>query len=199
MLTAPVHPTPWDLPWDLPWGPHSRAGDSLRIRRASPEDLIELAALKRRVERACYAHLGTPEALAIRLHRRGTAWFLLGRIAAGELLLVAEHEDTLVGLGAARIDRAGGEPRLHLHSTYVERRGLGAGRAITRSRLEAADRLGLRTVTADCLVGATSSEERLHELGLVEVAARTQSPTFPRVGVSHWAGSLQTALDRVTR
>lgn len=191
MLTAAAHPTPWDF--------QSDESDSWRIRPATPFDVVELASLKRRVERSCYATLGTAEALAVRLHRRCTAWYLLGRIGEGELVLVAELEGVLVGLGAARLDRADGRPRLHLHSTYVESRGRGIGRALTRARLEAADRLGLRDVTADCLVGATAAEQRLRDLGLTEAAARTASPTFPGVNLSHWAGSLQTALERVTR
>ncbi|MCW2501048.1 MAG: hypothetical protein JWN87_2724 [Frankiales bacterium] len=187
MLTAPVHPTPWD--------PRSRQADGLRIRPATPDDVVELAALKRRVERQCYAHLGTAEALSVRLHRRCTGWYLLGRLAAGELVLTAEHDGRPVGLGVARVDRVGGRPQLHLHSTYVERRGLRAGKALTVSRLEAADRLGLQVVTADCFVGATAAAARLRALGLEEVS-RTASPTFPGVGLSHWAGSLHTALDR---
>lgn len=195
MLTAPVHPTPWEVPRQN--GPR-HAGEEVLVRRATADDLVELAALKRRVERLCYGHLGTPEALSVRLHRRCTAWYLLGRLAAGELVLVAEHDGALLGLAAARVDRVDGQPRLHLHSTCVERAGQGVGRSLTLARLEAADRLGLRIVTADCLVGAEPAARRLRGLGLVEVGERSSSPTFPGVGLSHWAGSVQTALERVT-
>jgi GNAT superfamily N-acetyltransferase len=185
--------------------PSALGPDGIWLRPATAFDVVELATLKRRVERRCYGHLGTPEALSVRLHRRCTAWYLLGRLSAGELLMVAEHEERLVGLGAARVDRAGepgsrmAGPRLHLHSTYVEWPGRGIGRALTRARLAAAERLGLRTVTADCLVGAEAAARRLRALGLVEVGERTPSPTFPGVGLSHWAGNLHTALERVDR
>jgi L-amino acid N-acyltransferase YncA len=189
MLTSPARPVEWSIP--LPTC-------DLRIRRATVDDVVELAALKRRVERRCYAHLGTPEALAIRLHRRCTAWYLLGRISAGDLVLVAEDELGLLGLGAAQIDRRAAGPVLHLHSTYVDQPGQGVGRALTRARLSAAHALGVRTVTADCFVGGPESARRMHLLGLVEVGERTASPTYPGAALSHWAGSLQTALDRIT-
>ncbi|MCW2599079.1 MAG: hypothetical protein JWM02_908 [Frankiales bacterium] len=195
MLTAPVQPTPWVLPTQE----RRVLGDAgLHIRRATPEDVVELAALKRRVERLCYGHLGTAEALSVRLHRRCTAWYLLSRIAAGELLLVAEQGNTLVGLGCARVDRVDDVPQLRLHSTYVERTRHGAGRALTSARLQAADQLGLRVVTAACLVGAEAAARRLRGLGMMEVGQRTSSPTFPGVGLSHWLGSVQTALEIVT-
>jgi hypothetical protein len=170
----------------------------LRIRRATADDVIGLAALKRRVERRCYAHLGTPEALAVRLHRRCTAWYLLGRISAGDLVLLAEDELGLLGLGAARIDQLPTGPVLHLHSSYADQAGQGVGRALTLARLRTAAALDVRTVTADCFVGATESARRLHRLGLREVGVRTPSPTYPGVTLSHWAGSLHTAQERVT-
>jgi L-amino acid N-acyltransferase YncA len=136
--------------------------------------------------------------LAIRLHRRCTAWYLLGRISAGDLVLVAEDELGLLGLGAARLDRKPGGPVLHLHSTYTDQPGQGVGRALTRARLAAADALGVRTVSADCFVGAAEPTRRMHMLGLVEVGERTASPTYPGAALSHWAGSLHTAMDRVT-
>ncbi|MGB8650231.1 MAG: hypothetical protein WCD35_06180 [Mycobacteriales bacterium] len=185
MLTAPVRPTPWEL--------HT---PGLRVRQARAEDLADLAALKRRVERLCYAHLGSAEALAVRLHRRCTAWYLLTCLGAGDLLLVAELEGVPIGLGAARVTGDAGQASLHLHSTYVERPGVGAGRALTVARLEAANRLGLRTVTADCLLGAARAAHRLAALGLEDTGRRSASPTFPGVALSHWAGSLHTALDR---
>lgn len=186
MLIAPVQPTAWSV----------LEGDPL-LRRATPDDVVELAALKRRVERRCYAHLGTPQALAIRLHRRCTAWHLLTRIAEGDLLLVAEEDGELIGLGAARVDRHLRGPSLHLHSAYVERPGLGVGRALTRARLRAAADLGIGEVTADLLVGAYGTERRLQSLGMEEVGERTCSPTFPGVLLSHWTGSLHTALERL--
>lgn len=192
MLTAPVHPTPWALA--------SRPSDGLVVRRAAVDDVVELAALKRRVETRCYADLGSPEALAVRLHRRCTAWYLLTRIGEGDLLLVAEAEGRLAGLGAARIDRRpGGRPVLHLHGTYVEANGLGFGKALTRARLEAADRLGLTVVTADCLVPRhrterRPAERRLAGLGLAELGPATDSPTFPGALVSHWAGTVSEVL-----
>lgn len=191
MLTAPVLPTTWET---VP-------GEPL-LRRATPDDVVALAALKRRVERRTYAHLGTEEALSVRLHRRCTAWHLLGRIAAGDLVLVAELEGELVGLGAASVVRGEGAPRLHLHSACVEQPGRGIGRALTRSRLEAGAGLGLTKVTADCLVpwqpGLTASELRLARLGLRESGPRSASPTFPGAGLSHWSGSVHTALTRLT-
>jgi L-amino acid N-acyltransferase YncA len=189
MVTSPALP----LDWSTPLPPCDR-----RIRRATADDVVELAALKRRVERRCYAHLGTPEALAVRLHRRCTAWYLLGRISAGDLVLVAEDELGLLGLGAAQIERRLGKPVLHLHSTYVDQPGQGVGAALTRARLSAANALGVRTVTADCFVGAAEPARRVRMLGLVEMGQRTASPTYPGAALSHWAGSLQTALDRVT-
>jgi hypothetical protein len=189
MLTSPALPVHWTAP--LP-----TAGP--QIRRAVPDDVVELAALKRRVERRCYAHLGTPEALAIRLHRRCTAWYLLGRISAGDLVLVAQDEGGLLGLGAARVDRRPAGPVLHLHSTYVDQSGHGAGRALTQARLRAGHALGIVTITADCLVGVPEAARRLRLMGLVEVAERTASPTYPGVTLSHWAGSLHTAIKSVS-
>jgi hypothetical protein len=188
VLLAPAHLPAWHA---LP--------DEPLLRQAAPGDLVELAALKRRVERRCYAHLGTAEALSVRLHRRGTAWYLLGLLAAGDLVLLAEHDGALVGLGAARVERRDGVPQLHLHAAAVDRSGLGAGRALTRARLRAGADLGLAVVTADCLVGAFRAEARLRRLGLTEVGERTASPTFPGAGLSHWAGSLHTAMERVIR
>jgi hypothetical protein len=170
----------------------------LRIRQATADDVVELAALKRRIERRCYAHLGTPEALSIRLHRRCTAWYLLSRISAGDLVLVAEDELGLLGLGAARLDRPRIGPVLHLHSTYTDQPGQGVGHALTRARLSAAGALGVRTVTADCFVGCPEAVRRMDRMGLVEVGERTASPTYPGAALSHWTGSLQTALTRVT-
>ncbi|MGZ6826839.1 MAG: GNAT family N-acetyltransferase [Mycobacteriales bacterium] len=191
MLTAPVLPPPW----------FPDPGEPL-LRRATPDDVVALAALKRRVERRTHAHLGSEQALSVRLHRRCTAWYLLSRLAAGELLLVAEQDGELLGLGAARVERGTGAPALHLHSACVERRGLGLGRALTRARLEAGAGLGLQVVTADCLVGPseelTPAELRLARLGLRETSPRTPSPTFPGAGLSHWSGSLHTALTRLT-
>ena len=193
MLRAPVHPTPWAL----------ASRPDLTVRRAAVDDVVALAALKRRVERRCYADLGNEEALRVRLHRRGTAWHLLTRLGEGDLVLLAEVNGVLAGLGAARVDRRpSGEPVLHLHSTYVEVIGAGVGAALTRARLDAADRLGVRDVTADCLVprrrdGLRPAELRLARLGLVEVGVPTDSPTFPGAQVSHWRGRVQEALHRL--
>ena len=170
----------------------------LLLRPATTDDVVALAALKRRVERRCYAHLGTAEALSVRLHRRCTAWYLLGRLSAGDLVLVAEQEGTLVGLGCARVEHGAQGPSLHLHSAYVERPGQGIGTALTLARLQAARALGVRTVTAHCLVGVVTAERRLRALGLVETQARTDSLTFPGVGMSHWAGRLHTAWQHCT-
>ena len=184
MTTTQVHPTPWQR--------YSRPG--LSLRPAVPTDVVALAGLKRRVESRCYAHLGTPAAMAVRLHRRCTAWYLLSRIGEGDLLLVAEAGGSLVGLGAASLLEG---PTLRLHSAYVEHGGLGAGRALTAARLEAAERLGVEDVVADCFIGADAAADRLRRLGLVETG-RGVSPTFPGVGVSHWAGLVHTALERAT-
>lgn len=192
MLTAPVHPTPWALA--------SRPSEGLVLRRATVDDVVELAALKRRVERRCYADLGSEEALTVRLHRRCTAWYLLTRIGEGDLVLVAEADGRVAGLGGARVERRpGGRPVLHLHGTYVEATGLGVGKALTRARLEAADRLGLTVVTADCLVprgrpAPRPAELRLAAMGMAEVSPPTDSPTFPGVLVSHWAGAVADVL-----
>src|SRR5690349_21213324 len=102
MRTTVTYPTPWQV--------HSR--DDLRLRPATTDDLVPLAALKRRVESRTYAHLGSPEALAIRLHRRCTAWYLLTRIGEGDLLLVAERAGELVGMAAATV-QSSFEVRLH--------------------------------------------------------------------------------------
>lgn len=184
MLTSPVRPTPWAL--------RSQASDGLTVRRAGADDVVPLAVLKRRLERASYGHLASHEALSVRLHRRATAWWLLGRIAEGDLVLVALRHGELVGLGAARVDSGPGSPRVHLHSLYAEERGVLD--ALTGALLDAADRLGLRTVTADCFVGDLAGAQRMRRLRLAEVEPPSESPTFPGVGLSHWAGSLQTAL-----
>ena len=183
--TTQIHPTPWQL--------HSRPLDGLRIRPATPGDVVELAGLKRRVECATYAHLGTPEALNVRLHRRCTAWYVLTRIGEGDLVLVAEMRDQLVGTAAASLLPG---PVLRLHSAYVEHSGYGAGRALTAARLEAADRLGVREVVADCLVGVPEAADRLTALGVVQ-SGRSVSTSFPGVDVSHWSGMVRTALERV--
>lgn len=185
--------------WALPL-PTDR---DLLVRRAVADDLVELAALKRRIERRCYGHLASEQALAIRLHRRATAWWLVGRLAAGDLLLLAQVGGRTVGLGAARLDHCSdGAPRVHLHSGYVEEDGYEAEHALLAARLEAAEALGVVTVTADAFVGATTATEtadRLRQLGMAEVSAPTESPTFPGAALSHWAGSVHTALDRLDR
>ena len=185
-VTTQTHPTPWQL--------FSRPLDGLRLRPATPGDVVQLAALKRRVETAAYVHLGTPEALAVRLHRRCTGWYLLTRLGEGDLVLVAEMRDQLIGMAAASIQPGA---VLKLHSAYVEHAGYGAGRALTAARLEAADRLGVTELAADCLVGATEAAARLASLGMIEIG-RTESPTFPGVDVSHWSGMVGTALERAT-
>jgi hypothetical protein len=177
-------------PWDL----HSRPHDGLRLRPAAFDDVVQLAALKRRVEAATYGHLGTPEALALRLHRRCTGWYLLTRIGEGDLVLVAETGDRLVGMAAASVQPG---PGLKLHSAYVEHGGYGAGRALTASRLEAADRLGIEDLAADCLVGVPQAASRLAALGMAETG-RSASSSFPGVDVSHWSGKVGTALRRAT-
>jgi L-amino acid N-acyltransferase YncA len=190
-----------------PWAEPFTADRDLLVRRAIADDLVELAALKRRIERCCYAHLASEAALAIRLHRRATAWWLVGRLAAGDLLLLAQVGGRTVGLGAARLDRdPDGAPRVHLHSGYVdgevEEDGYGAGRALLTARLQAAEALGAATVTADAFVGATAATEsahRLRRLGMAQIAAPTESATFPGVPLSHWAGSVHTALDSLDR
>ena len=184
--TTPIHPTPWQM--------FSRPLDGLRLRPATPGDVVQLAALKRRVETATYGHLGTAEALAVRLHRRCTGWYLLTRIGEGDLVLVGEMRDQLIGMAAASIQHG---PVLKLHSAYVEHAGYGAGKALTAARLEAADRLGVTDVVADSLAGVPEAAARLAALGMVEVG-RSESPTFPGVDVSHWSGKVGTALERVT-
>lgn len=179
-----IHPAPWQL--------YSRPLEGLRLRPATPGDVVELAALKRRVERATYGHLGTPEALNVRLHRRCTAWYLLTRIGEGDLVLVAEMRDRLVGMAAASLLPG---PVLRLHSAYVEHAGYGAGRALTATRLEAAHRLGVGELVADCLVGVPEAAARLAALGLTETG-RSVSPSFPGIDVSHWSGKVRTALER---
>lgn len=176
------------------------AGPRVRVRLATADDLVELAALKRRVEQRCYGHLASQQALAVRLHRRGTAWWLLGRLAEGDLLLLASVDGRLAGLGAARFDGDGEGPhRVHLHSSYVDQEGHGAGRALLAARLRIAAARGVGTVTADAFVGYLPEELRLRRLGLRPVAPPTASTTFPGVGLSHWAGSVQTALERLER
>jgi hypothetical protein len=184
--TTHVHPTPWQL--------FSRPLVGLRLRPATPGVVVELAALKRRVETATYGHLGAPEALAARLQQRCTAWYLLTRLGEGDLVLVAEMRDRLIGMAAAAIQPG---PVLRLHSAYVEHAGYGAGRALTATRLEAAARLGVTELVADCLVGAPEAAARLARLGMIELG-RTESPTFPGVDVSHWSGKVRTALERAT-
>lgn len=185
------------LPARTPWQRHSRPEAGLVLRPAASGDLAPLAALKRRVETRAYSHLGTPEALAERLRLRCTAWHLLTLIGEGHLVLVAEVDGTPAGLAAAGVDRHSGDGALRLHSAYVEQPGRGVGRALTAARLEAGARQGLSRVVAGALVGAHQAEERLRCLGLVETGPRTPCPTFPGVLLSHWAGSVDTALERV--
>ena len=170
-----------------------RRPSSIVVRQVGFDDVVELAALKRRVERVAYAHLGTAEALSVRLHRRGTAWWLMGRIAAGDAVLLATRGDQLLGLGAARLD----EHSIHLHSTYVEAQRQGVGSALTAARLDIATAWGLRVLTADCFVGATGAQTRLAALGLRDTGRRSASHTFPGVGLSHWVGSVHTARERL--
>lgn len=164
----------------------------LTVREVLAEDLAPVAALKRRVERRDYAGLASPDALAVRLHRRGTAWWLLGRLAAGDLLLLAEVDGLVVGLGAARWDG----DAVHLHSGCVE--GYGAGRALLSARLEAARGLGLTRVTANAFVGS-AAEGRLGLLGMERRGPDTPSLTFPGVPLSHWSGTVHTALTNLSR
>lgn len=179
-----------------PWQRYSRPEAGLRLRRATPSDVVELAALKRRVETRCYAHLGTAEALAVRLSARCTAWYLLTCLGEGDLVLVAEVGDELAGLAAATLEQPQDCPVLRLHSAYVERPGHGAGAALTAARLAAAAGLGIGRVTATALVGAPGAAARLVRLGLVEEGSPTPCPTFPGVALSHWVGSVHTALER---
>jgi RimJ/RimL family protein N-acetyltransferase len=183
MLIAPSCPVAWPP-----------ASTTPLVRRATAEDVVALAALKRRVERLAYAHLGTAESLSVRLHRRCTAWYLLGRLAEGELLLVNEEDDVLLGMAAARVDRTMTGPTLHLHSAAVAHPGRGLGSALTRARLEAAAALGIRRVTADCMIGAHGATERMQRMGLSQVGQTRSSNTFPGVRLSHWSGSVHTAL-----
>jgi len=191
-LSTAIRPAPWSVPFT-----HDTR---LQVRRATAEDLVELAALKRRVERRCYAHLATEEALGIRLHRRSTAWWLLGRLAAGDLVLLAQLDGVTVGLAAARLDDdLRSAPRVHLHSAYVEKEGHGAGTALLAARLEAADALGVTTITTDAFVGCLAVESRMRRIGMSRITEPTESPTFPGVPLSHWAGSVHTALVRLNR
>lgn len=177
-----------------PWLRHSRPDAGLLLRPATTSDVGELAALKRRVETRCYAHLGSPEALAVRLRERCTAWHLLTLMGEGHLVLVAELHREVVGLAAARVEHQNEAPALRLHSAYVERPGYGAGQALTAARLDAAANLGIEQVVASSLVGAHSAGKRLRRLGLVPDGPSTPCPTFPGVGLAHWRGSLGTAL-----
>ena len=196
VLPSVLPSAPPSVPWSVPFTRDPR----VQVRRATPDDVVELAALKRRVERRCYAHLASDAALSVRLHRRGTAWWLLNRLAAGDLLLLAQLEGRTIGLAGARLDRPGaGAARLHLHSSYVEDEGHGAGTALLAARLEVADALGVATVTADAFVGCLPIEARLRRLGMNPVTRPTESPTFPGVPLSHWAGRVHTALRRLDR
>jgi len=177
-----------------PWQRHSRPEDDLLIRPAAMADAGILAALKRRVETRCYAHLGTPEALAVRLRERCSAWHLLTLMGEGHLVLVAELHGEPIGLAAARLERRDDAPVLRLHSAYVDRPGYGAGQALTAARLQAASDLGIERVVASSLVGAHSAGKRLRRLGLVPDGPITPCPTFPGVGLAHWRGSVTAAL-----
>lgn len=173
---------------------HLPAVAGVRLRVATHDDLDALAGLKRRVETATYGHLATPAALAVRHHRRCTAWFLRTLLAKGDLLLVAEQDQGLVGMAAAAF-RPG--PLLRLHSAYVETPGLGLGRLLTTSRLEEAHRRGIDAVSADSFVGVPAAAARLAALGMVQTG-RSPSPTFPGVDVLHWSGKVEVALERAT-
>lgn len=179
-----------------PWVRHSRPDEGLVLRPARMADAGSLAALKRRVETRCYAHLGTPEALAVRLRERCSAWHLLTLMGEGHLVLVAELHGEPIGLAAARAEQHDEGPALRLHSAYVDRPGHGAGQALTAARLRAAADLGIETVVASSLVGAHSAGKRLRQLGLVPDGPTTSCPTFPGVGLAHWRGDVLTALGR---
>jgi hypothetical protein len=189
MRTALATPTPWQR--------HSRPTDGLHLRPATPGDVVALAALKRAVEARCYASLGTPEALAVRLRERCSAWYLLTRLGEGDLVLLAELAGRPVGLAAASVTTGRRGPQLRLHSTYTNLPGYGVGRALTAARLEAGAALGLRTVVADTLVGADAAARRLESLGLVRTGRTRACPTFPGARLSHWTGDLHTARERV--
>lgn len=186
--TRPVGPT---------WVRFSRPAEGLVLRPARPTDALPLAALKRRVETASYAHLGSPEAFAVRLRERCSAWHLLSLLGEGHLLLTAALHGDLAGLAAARVEVDEQRlPALRLHSAYVERPGLGVGRALTAARLLAGAELGLERVVASSLVGARSAGRRLRNLGLRPAGPSTPCATYPGVGLAHWEGDLATALAR---
>lgn len=180
-----------------PWQRHSRSEEALLLRRARTDDIASLAAMKRRVESRAYAHLGTPEALAVRLGARCTAWHVLTLLGEGHLVLVAEVRGQLAGMAAAAVEGQVDGPVLRLHSAYVELTGHGVGRALTAARLEVAAGLGIERVVASCLVGADRAADRLRAFGLVSSGPPTPCPTFPGVLLSHWTGSVVTALERV--
>jgi hypothetical protein len=171
----------------------------LVLRRATPSDVGPLAALKRRVETRTYAHLGTPEALAVRLRERCSAWHLLTLLGEGDLVLVAEVGRELAGMAAAAVEERADGPALRLHSAYVERSGHGAGRALTAARLEAASGLGLERVVASCLVGVHRAQARVQALGMVPDGPATPCSSFPGATLSHWTGSVSTALEAARR
>jgi len=179
----------------LPWELFSHPSPGLRLRPATPQDVAALADLRLRVEARTYAHLGPSWALARRLLLRCSPAHLRDLLDRGDLLLMAELGRTPLGLAAAQLSLGGD---LRLHSTYVEGSGHGIGRALTAARLEAARRLGIERVVADCFVGVPRAEARLRHLGMVEHGPRTASPTFPGAALSHWAGDVHTALDRVS-
>jgi hypothetical protein len=164
---------------------------ALTLRRADPADVVALAALKRRVETRCYAHLSDGPSLAFRLQERCSAWYLLSRLGEGDLILVAELAGQLIGLAAAAVEPG---PAVRLHSTYVEVHGYGAGRALTLARLGAAAELGIETVVADCLLGAAAAATRLAGLGMHDTGIVVPCPSFPGVRQSRWIGSVRDAL-----
>lgn len=168
----------------------------LVIRPAQPEELADIAALKRRVEREAYARLGTEAELEARLDARCSISFLARCLAAGDALFVACAGATLVGLGAVKVDPV--QPvTAHLHSLYCTVQQHGLGTALTRARLEWASARGALVVTADCLAGNDAAAAHLTRLGLVEGGVRLPSVDFASVQMRRFRGDIATALRAV--
>ena len=188
-------------PGGLSIGPVTAVRTQLRVRRAGPEDVAALAVLMRRVERSQHAHLSRPAALEVHLHRRCTAWYLLGRLGAGDQLFMAERGGRAVGMTAAQITAGPRHARLHLHSTTVDRLDVlpeaeEVHAALVHSALRVGDRAGAQLVSADCLQDDESMQGRLRHLGLQPVGSPAPSTTLPGARVVHWRGRLDEALRR---
>lgn len=178
-------------------GPVTSVCTRVRVRTAGPDDLAALAALMRRVERAVHAGSSRPEALEVHLHRRCTAWYLLGRLGAGDRLFVAEADGRPLGMTAVQLVAGPRGGRLHLHGTTVESAREAVQRPLLRAALRVGDRPGLRVLTADCLAGDRPAQDRLRQLGLQPVGSPTPSTTLPGDLVVHWRGSWREAVGHV--